>query len=132
VSVTISPSTYQLVFTTQPVMGSSGSTFTTQPVVSVENVQYPYNIDTAWSGTLTLTLSGGGLSNCPGSTATSDLLQVTNGAATLPIPAQCDFSGGYFYNAARNPPTTATQYTTTTTANPTAPTDAAVPTQSQT
>jgi len=132
VSVTISPSTYQLVFTTQPVMGSSGSTFTTQPVVSVENVQYPYNIDTAWSGTLTLTLSGGGLSNCPGSTATSDLLQVTNGAATLPIPAQCDFSGGYFYNAARNPPTTATQYTMTATANPTAPTDAAVPAQSQT
>jgi hypothetical protein len=129
---TVSPSTYQLVFTAQPVAGGSGSTFTTQPVVSVENVQYPYTVDTAWSGTITLTLSGGALSNCPGSTATVDTLHVTNGAATLPIPAQCDFSGGYFYNAARNPPTTATQYTMTATANPTAPTDAAVPAQSQT
>jgi hypothetical protein len=127
---TVAPSTYHLVFTTQPVAGISGSTFTTQPVVSVENAQN--SVDTAWSGTITLTLSGGALSNCPGSTATSDTLQVTNGAATLPIPAQCDFSGGYFYNAARNPPTTATQYTMTATANPTAPTDAAVPSQSQT
>ena len=127
---TVTPSTYHLVFTTQPVAGTSGSTFATQPVVSVENAQNI--VDTAWSGTITLTLSGGALSNCPGSTATSDTLQVTNGAATLPIPAQCDFSGGYFYNAARNPPTTATQYTMTATANPTAPTDAAVPAQSQT
>ena len=127
---TVAPSTYHLVFTTQPVAGSSGSTFTTQPVVSVENAQN--SVDTAWGGTITLTLSGGALSNCPGSTATSDTLQVTNGAATLPMPAQCDFSGGYFYNAARNPPTTATQYTMTATANPTAPTDAAVPSQSQT
>jgi hypothetical protein len=80
---TVSPSTYQLVFTAQPVAGGSGSTFTTQPVVSVENVQYPYTVDTAWSGTITLTLSGGALSNCPGSTATVDTLHVTNGAGAM-------------------------------------------------
>jgi type II secretory pathway pseudopilin PulG len=124
---TVNSSAYHLVFTTQPVAGTSGSVFTYGPAVSVENAQNIVN--TSWNGTITLTLSGGALSNCPGSTATIVNLVVTNGVATM--PAACDFAGGYYYNAARNPPTTATQYTMRATANPTASSDAAVPAQSQ-
>ncbi len=127
----VSSSSFHLVFTTQPVAGTSGSAFVTAPVVSVENASN--SINTSWSGTISVTLSGGVLSNCPAgiaTSATSATLLVTNGAATL--PASCTFSGGFFYNSNSSPPTTATQYTMSATAIPTASTDSAVPSQSQT
>jgi type II secretory pathway pseudopilin PulG len=129
----VSTSSFHLVFTTQPVAGTSGSVFATAPVVSVENGQTPPGVDTSWNGTISVTLSGGVLSNCPAgvaTSATSATLTVMNGAATL--PSSCTFSGGFFYNSNSSPPTTATQYTMSATANPAASTDSAVPTQSQT
>ena len=129
----VSSSNYQLVFTTQPGGGQSGSAFSPAPVVNVETVLAP-TTDTSWAGTITLTFSGGALSNlpgetCPYTTATTITLTPLLGVATLPntLTAGCAFSGGFFYDPARNPPTTATQYTITATANPTAPSDAAVP-----
>lgn len=125
----VTSSNFHLVFTTQPVAGASGSAFSTDPVVSVENSSN--SVDTSWNGTITLTLSGGILSGCPAGIAnvTSATLNVTNGLATL--PSSCKFSGGYFYNPNSSPATTATPYTMSATANPAALTDSAVPTQSQ-
>ena len=108
--------------------GASGSPFTTPPTVDVDNSGG--SINTAWAGTVTLTFSGGQLTNCGSGTATSITLQVSNGVTVW--PSTCDFSGGYFYNPNSNPPTTATQYIVTATANPTAPANAAVPAQSNT
>ncbi|HEV3268275.1 MAG TPA: putative Ig domain-containing protein, partial [Acidimicrobiales bacterium] len=125
----VTSSNFYLGFSAQPVAGHSGSPFTTPPSVTVYNSSNN-SVDTAWSGTVTLTDSGGLLSNCPGSTTTSDTLTVTNGVATM--PSGCDFSGGYFFNQNSNPQVTATQYTMTATATPNPSTNAAVPALSQT
>ena len=124
----VTNSNFYLGFSTQPKAGPSGSPFTNPPAVTVYNTSNNLK-DTAWNGTITLASSGGQFTNCPGSTNLTDKLTVTNGVATL--PSTCDFSGGYFYNANSSPQVTATNYTMTATANPTAGTDAAVPALSQ-
>src|ERR1039458_2387111 len=129
----VSSSSYHLVFQPQPVAAASGVGFATAPVVAVENTSNA--TDTSWAGTITLTLSGGALSALPRQTcaftnATTITLTPLNGTVT--IPSGCAFSGGYYYDASRNPPQTATQYTMTAAANPTMPTDAAVPATSNT
>jgi type II secretory pathway pseudopilin PulG len=128
-------SNFHLVFTSQPVAAASGVAFATAPVVAVENSSDV--TDTSWAGTITLTLSGGALSALPSQTCAFSTLAPTtitltplNGTVTM--PSGCAFSGGYYYNASRSPPQTATQYTMAATANPTAPTDAAVPAASNT
>ena len=135
---TVDASSYNLVFTEQPIAGASGSAFTQVPQVSVVSSALPSVVDTGWAGTITLTDSGGTLSNCAGSTTTAITVPVTAGVATLPSPpgsptspSQCDFAGGYFFDAASSPQVTATHYTMTATANPTAAGDAAVPALSQ-
>jgi hypothetical protein len=125
-------SNFSLSFSTQPVMGNaSGSGFTTSPVVQVLSTISPYSLDTAWSGSITLTFSGGILTGtgCGETNSTTITLQAAGGQVTL--PSACNFEGGYFYDASSNPPTTATQYTMTATANPNSGTDAAVPALSQ-
>ena len=129
----VSSSNYHLVFTSQPVAAASGYGFSTDPVVAVENSSNA--TDTSWAGTITLSLSGGALSalptkTCAFTTATTITLTAINGTVTM--PSGCAFSGGYYYDASRNPPQTATQYTMTATANPNAQTDAAVPVTSNT
>ena len=126
----VSSSTYHLVFTTPPGAGQSGTAFSQAPVVTVENALN--NTDISWAGTITLTLSGGALSAVPGqtclfTTATTITLTPLIGVGTVTMPSGCAFSGGFFYDSSRSPPTTATQYTMTATANPNTPSDAAVP-----
>ena len=129
----VSSSNYHLVFTSQPVAGASGYGFSTDPVVSVENSSNVTN--TSWAGTITLSLSGGALTALPTKTcsftnATTITLTALNGTVTM--PSGCAFSGGYYYDASRNPPQTATEYTMTATANPNTQSDAAVPATSNT
>ncbi len=131
-SFTVSSSSYHLVFTSQPIAGRSGANFGQSPVVAVENGSG--SIDSSWQGTITLQSSGGLLSNCGLAagltTPTSATLTVVNGKATL--PSGCLFAGGYFYDSAASPPTTATHYTMSAVATPTAVGDSAVSTTSNT
>ncbi|MGB8197995.1 MAG: hypothetical protein WCF25_13415, partial [Acidimicrobiales bacterium] len=91
----ISASAASLVFTTQPVAGQSGSALSTQPVVEIlDNLG---NVDTGFSGAVTLTSSAGGtLIDCTGQTP-------NNGVATF---AACLFSGNpgtaYYLTASIN------------------------------
>ena len=86
-TITVSGSTAPyLVFTTQPVGGNSGSTLATQPVVKV--YVGANTLDTGYSGTVTLTSSGGVLSGC-------STITVTNGVGATP---SCTFQGGYLYD----------------------------------
>ncbi|HZS15906.1 MAG TPA: hypothetical protein VFC09_15025, partial [Candidatus Dormibacteraeota bacterium] len=79
-SNSFSPTTFgtatQLVFTTPPVAGASGTAFTTQPVVKVEDSGG--NVVTSSAQTMSLTPSGGSLSNCSGLTASSGVFTVAN------------------------------------------------------
>jgi len=133
-SFTVTSSNFHLAFGNQPAGSNSGSAFATAPTVKVLNAQN--SVNTSWSGTVTLTLSGGDFylptgtnANCLVATSpTSATLQVTNGVATL--PSSCQFYGGFYYNPSSSPPTTATQYTMTATANPTAAANSAIPTTS--
>ena len=78
-------------FTTQPVAAASGSTFNTQPVIQVWSGS---SLDTTWSGTVSLSTSGG-IMSCAGLTPVNGVftLTVTNGIA----PAlNCSFKGAYF------------------------------------
>ncbi len=52
----------ELVFTTQPVGGPSGSALATQPVITVENPNTGNSTVTSYNGTITLSASGGILS----------------------------------------------------------------------
>ncbi|MHB8379052.1 MAG: beta strand repeat-containing protein [Acidimicrobiales bacterium] len=126
-SFTVTSSDFQLAFTTEPAGGASGSAFSTPPVVAVENNSG--SVNTSWQGTVTITSSGGEITNCPqATTVTSVTLTVVNGLATVPSGSSgCNFSGGYFYNPNSSPQITATQYTLTATANPNTASDAAVP-----
>ena len=127
-SFTVTAAQFALVFTTQPVAAAAGSPFSSAPAVAVENVSNG-QVNTAWQGTVTFTSSGGAFTNCPNATGqTTVVVTVTNGVAA--IPSGCDFWGGYFYNPASSPPTTATNYTMTAVANPTSQSDAALPTTS--
>ena len=138
----VNSSSFHLVFTTQPVAAASGVGFAKDPSVTVENSVN--STDVSWAGTITLTLSGGALSALPGKTCnfttttppaapippTTITLTPLNGVVTM--PSGCAFSGGYYYDASRSPPQTATQYTMTATANPATLSDAAVPASSNT
>ena len=89
-SFTVGGTAPSLVFTRQPVMNNpSGSSFSTEPVIAVQD---PIGItDTAWSGTVTLSTSGGVFSsNC-------DSITIVNGLEQTPIPT-CTFQGAYTYN----------------------------------
>jgi trimeric autotransporter adhesin len=85
---TVSASADYLVFSTQPAAGASGAAMTTEPVVQA---WANGALDTHWTGTITLTPSGGSLTNCSAIAVTSGM----NGTATF---TSCKFSGGYYYN----------------------------------
>ena len=105
---TVSASADYLVFSTQPVGGASGAALQTQPVVEAYTAGSP---DASWSGTVTLTSSGGVLSDCSSAAA-------VHGVATF---AGCSFSGAYFYNPISNV-YLATPYTLTASASNSVPT----------
>jgi hypothetical protein len=132
-SFVVASSSYSLVFYHQPVAGPSGTSFTTSPAIEV---LVGGTVSKSWSGTITLSISGGSLANCTGTPTTSYILTSTANENTTTgiwtLPSSCYFSGGYFYNPNSSPQVTATQYTMTATANPTAFADAAVPALSNT
>ncbi|MGC2169139.1 MAG: hypothetical protein WA580_08570, partial [Acidimicrobiales bacterium] len=103
IAITVSPTTDYLSFTTEPAGGQSGLTLATQPVVQVYKANG--SLDTGWSGTITLTTSGGTLTNCAPMTITGD-------KATF---SGCDFAGAIYHNPT-NGQTLATPYTMTATA----------------
>ena len=112
VSATFSPSSpgpaAQLVYTTQPVAGASGSPFTTQPVIKVEDLGG--NVVTSSSSTVTLSSSGGTLAGCTNLTAVAGVIDVAN----------CTFAGvvatPYTISATTGALTTATSSPVTPTA----------------
>ncbi len=82
----VSASTDYLVFASpQPAAGASGALMAAQPVVEA---YANGTLDTSWTGTITLTSSGGSLTNCSSMTAVL-------GVATF---TSCHFAGAYFYN----------------------------------
>jgi type II secretory pathway pseudopilin PulG len=83
-SFTISASANHLVFTTQPTPGPSGTAFTQQPVVMIENTS---NAVVSGNATLTLTASSGTLANCSGASLTT-----TTGVFNL---SGCTFAGAF-------------------------------------
>jgi type II secretory pathway pseudopilin PulG len=74
----ISKTPQSLVFTTQPEAGPSGSALTTQPVITIyDGPNGTGNVDTGWSGSITLTSSTGGtLSGCTGLTPNDGVINV--------------------------------------------------------
>ena len=92
VTVVVSGSTTPYIkFLTEPKGGASGSTFSTEPVIQV---WLGASVDTAWSGTLTLSTSGGifGPASCTS-------FSITNGnTAGTALSSSCLFSGGIFYD----------------------------------
>ena len=103
-SFTVSGSSPYIVFTSQPVAGLSGSSFTTQPAISVYSGGA---VDTSWSGTVSLSASGGVLSSGCAS------VTITNGVGAA---LNCTFMGGYLYDPISNV-TLAIPYTMTATAS---------------
>ena len=75
-----------------PVAAGSGSAFAVQPVVEVESGGV---LDTAWTGTISLTSSGGVLSGCSN-------LNITVADAGVANVTGCSFEGGYVYNPVSN------------------------------
>ncbi len=86
-NLTLAGTADQLVFTTQPTAGASGSAFTQYPVVEVEDSSGTVVTTTA---SLTLISSGGILTGCTGLTTTTGIFNL----------AGCSFQGGYFFNSA--------------------------------
>jgi hypothetical protein len=113
-----------LAFAPQPAGAGSGSPFATDPQVDVENSSGVVN--TAWTGSVTFTLSGGQFSGCLGQVSNT-VVTVTATAGIATLSTNCDFSGGYFYNPNSSPSVTETQYTMSVTATPTSPSVSAVP-----
>ena len=105
---TVSASTDYLVFSTQPAAGASGALMGTEPVVEAYNGG---GFDSAWTGTITLSASGGSLTNC-------SAIAVTNGIGTF---TSCKFAGAYYYNPISNV-YLATPYTLTASASNSVPT----------
>ena len=66
----------KLVFVTQPVAGDSGTSFTTQPVLQVEDANG--NIVTSLGVSISLTPSGGTLTQCAGLGTTSGVVNVAS------------------------------------------------------
>ncbi|MGA2293841.1 MAG: hypothetical protein ABSG24_01315, partial [Acidimicrobiales bacterium] len=119
-SFTIGAAGLSLVFSTPPVAAASGSPFTQSPVVEVENALGVVQV--AWTGSITITSSGGTPSNptlnCNG-TLNSYKATASAGVFTLPIiPSPCKFFGGDRWNAASQQ-YEPTSYTFTATASPT-------------
>ena len=102
-AVTVTASADYLVFSTQPGEGASGSLMSPEPVVKAYNSS---GFDASWRGTVTLSASGGSLTNCSSAT-------VTAGVATF---TSCKFAGAYFYNPISQA-YLATPYTLTATAS---------------
>ncbi|MGA2970243.1 MAG: type II secretion system protein, partial [Acidimicrobiales bacterium] len=72
-----------LIFSTPPVAGASGSIFTTMPVLEVVDSSGTRVVTAATGGTLTLTASGGTLANCTNLTLVSGVVS----------PQNCTFAG---------------------------------------
>jgi type II secretory pathway pseudopilin PulG len=73
----ISSDAESLKFTTQPVAGPSGSALTTQPVVTIyDGPNGTGNVDTGFTGSITLTSSGGQLKQCTGLTPNNGVVNV--------------------------------------------------------
>ncbi len=109
VTVTVTgSSTPYIKFTTQPTGGASGSTFSREPVIKV---MVGASVDTAWSGTITLSTSGGLFAP---SSCTSFVVTKGNTAGTA-LSSSCLFSGGIFYDPVSGQ-TLAVPYTMTATA----------------
>jgi type II secretory pathway pseudopilin PulG len=70
----ISTDAASLKFTTQPQAGPSGSALTTQPVIEI--LDGSGNVDTGFSGSITLTASGGVLSGCTSLTPNDGVVTV--------------------------------------------------------
>jgi type II secretory pathway pseudopilin PulG len=64
-----------MAFTTQPVAGLSGASLTTQPVITIYDKNG--NVDTGLTATVSLTPSGGILSDCTGLTSNSGIVTVS-------------------------------------------------------
>jgi hypothetical protein len=75
-SPTLPGAATQLVFTTSPVAGAAGSSFTTMPVVYVEDSSG--NLVTSSNAVITLAASGGTLSNCANLAATGGVVNVSD------------------------------------------------------
>jgi trimeric autotransporter adhesin len=116
VAITVNATTDYLKFTTEPTGGQSGQVLgTPSPVVTVYKANGTK--DTSWTGTITLTASGGTLTNCPGVAVTTGV-----GSATF---NNCDFAGAIYYDPT-NGQTLATPYTMTATATSSVSTSPAV------
>jgi hypothetical protein len=100
----VTQATDYLKFTTQPVASYSGQIMKTQPVVTVYS-SLTNTPDVFWSGTITLTSSGGQLTNCSSITLTPLNLGVGSFSS-------CYFAGAYYVNQASGA-TLATPYTFT-------------------
>ncbi len=106
---TVTQATDYLAFSTQPAVGASGSLMT-QPVIKVYN-STTNQVDTSWTGVVTLTPSGGSLTGCSAITFTASMKGV--GAFS-----GCYFAGSYYVNQASGA-TLATPYTLTASASAT-------------
>jgi hypothetical protein len=115
-SFTIGAAGLKLVFSTPPVAAASGLPFTQSPVVEVENALGVVQV--AWTGSITITSSGGTSTNqtlnCGGTPNSYTGMAV---AGILTLPGSCTFSGGYRYNAASQQ-SEPTSYTLTATGVP--------------
>jgi hypothetical protein len=91
-SFNIGASSGSLVFTNQPVAQASGSSFAT-PMAEVSVQGQP-----TWTGTITITPSGGLLQNCPNTTTIGGAVSFTTTTGSISLTG-CTFEGGEYYNA---------------------------------
>ncbi|MFZ0769111.1 MAG: type II secretion system protein, partial [Acidimicrobiales bacterium] len=142
--LTISTPGLSLVYVTQPSVGASGSAFTAAgaPEVAIESSTGVIQTGSTWTGTVTLTSSGGTATDptldCPGFTSatTINTYTITFTASsmkdefTLPnssTPAtECTFSGGIRTSVGGSGSALPTSYVLFATASPTAPTTTTV------
>ena len=93
----------QLLFTTQPVPGASGSAFTTQPVLVYEDASN--HVVTAETASVTPSVSGGTLSSCTNLVPTLGVIDVSNCtfAGLDTASYTMSFTGGGLTSPASNP-----------------------------
>ena len=93
----------ELSFAVQPSAGNSGAALATDPEVQVLSATDVYQ--STWTGTITLTVSGGDLTGCTGSnllSSTSRSVTLSTSTGEVSVPSSCDFAGGYRYDVADN------------------------------
>ena len=106
----------KLVFTTQPGGGTSGTAWTTQPVVSVEDAQGDVVANSAASITLSIATQPlfGATLTCSGTGTNGDTLAATNGVANF---AGCEITDGFFGGGTYTISAKSTGLTTATSSN---------------